>query len=247
WLLIEGLDPADAALWRRRARSVAAGETLRRRAVSGGGSSDWSCDARPGIGREETRFVSDGEHWQFEQDIAEAAFPVMIFGAGHVGEALVQALLPLGARITWVDSREQHFPDGLPAAVRCISTDQPEAEVADAPAGTFFLVMTHSHAQDFELCEHIFRRSDFAYFGLIGSRSKRASFSHRLVARGLEPSRLADLSCPIGVPGIRGKEPAVIALAVAAELMQVREARAATERIVRTARAVRQLIHRESR
>jgi hypothetical protein len=89
--------------------------------------------------------------------------------------------------------------------------------------------MTHSHALDFALCEAIFARHDFAWFGLIGSATKRSNFARQFVIRGLDPDRLADLSCPIGIPGIQGKHPAVIALAVAAQLQQVREARAAIE------------------
>ena len=98
-----------------------------------------------------------------------------------------------------------------------------------APPGSYFLVMTHSHPLDFALCEAIFARRDFAWLGLIGSASKRSNFTRQLVIRGLDPDRLADLSCPIGIPGIEGKHPAVIALAVAAQLQQVREARRAID------------------
>ena len=90
------------------------------------------------------------------------------------------------------------------------------------PAGAYFLVMTHSHPQDEALAERILAREDFAYFGLIGSASKRRQFERRLEARGTPRSRLAAMTCPIGIAGIAGKEPEVIAIAVAAELLQVR-------------------------
>lgn len=105
-------------------------------------------------------------------------------------------------------------------------TDTPEAEVATVPAGAYFLVMTHSHPQDEALAERILARGDFAYFGLIGSASKRRQFERRLEARGTPRSRLAKMTCPIGIAGIAGKEPGVIAIAVAAELLQVRSQRA---------------------
>jgi len=151
---------------------------------------------------------------------------VILFGAGHVGQALVGVLARLSCRITWVDTRDNAFPAAVPANVECIATDAPEAEVAAAPPGAYFVVMTHSHPQDEALAERILARSDFAYFGLIGSNSKRRQFERRLLARGIPRSSLAGMTCPIGIAGIAGKEPDVIAIAVAAELLQVRGRRA---------------------
>jgi xanthine dehydrogenase accessory factor len=149
-------------------------------------------------------------------------FAIVLFGAGHVGRAVVRALADVDCRITWVDTRDDAFPATKPANVDCVATDAPEAEVAAAPAGAYFLVMTHSHPQDEALAERILARDDVAYFGLIGSLSKRRQFERRLEARGIARSRLATMTCPIGIAGIAGKEPAVIAIAVAAELLQVR-------------------------
>ena len=149
-------------------------------------------------------------------------FFVVLFGAGHVGRAVVHALAGIDCRIRWIDSRDDAFPATMPANVDCVVTDTPEAEVATAPAGAYFLVMTHSHPQDEALAERILARGDFAYFGLIGSASKRRQFEQRLEARGTPRSRLATMTCPIGIAGIAGKEPGVIAIAVAAELLQVR-------------------------
>jgi len=159
---------------------------------------------------------------------------IVLFGAGHVGRALVRALAGIDSRIRWVDTRDDVFPATMPANVDCVTTDTPETEVAAAPEGAYFLVMTHSHAQDEVLAERILARGDFAYFGLIGSASKRRQFERRLEARGTSRARLATMTCPIGITGIVGKEPEVIAIAVAAELLQVRsraaEARAASDR-----------------
>jgi len=145
---------------------------------------------------------------------------IVLFGAGHVGQAVVRAMAEMPCRITWVDSRDAAFPATVPAHTTIVATDVPEAEIDAAPAGAYFLVMTHSHPLDQALTERILRRSDYAYFGLIGSASKRGQFERRLRARGIDPAQLATMTCPIGVPGIDDKRPAVIAIAVAAELVQ---------------------------
>jgi len=147
---------------------------------------------------------------------------IVLFGAGHVGRAIVRTLAGVDCSIQWVDTRDDAFPAVIPDGVVCVITDTPEAEVAAAPSGAYFLVMTHSHAQDEALAERILARDDFAYFGLIGSVSKRRQFERRLEARGMPRARLAAMTCPIGIDGIAGKEPEVIAIAVAAELLQVR-------------------------
>jgi xanthine dehydrogenase accessory factor len=150
------------------------------------------------------------------------AFEIVLFGAGHVARALVRILADLPCQVTWVDARDQEFPREIPANATVACTDGPEAEVDAAPPGSFFLVMTHSHALDEALAERILKRFDFAYFGLIGSLTKRRQFERRMERRGMPPARLEAMTCPIGVAGIHGKEPAVIAIAVAAELLQVR-------------------------
>ncbi|HEX6138333.1 MAG TPA: xanthine dehydrogenase accessory protein XdhC [Casimicrobiaceae bacterium] len=149
-------------------------------------------------------------------------FAIVLFGAGHVGRALVRTLADLPCRITWVDERAGEFPREMPANVAVVCTDAPEEEVDAAPAGAYFLVMTHSHPLDEALTERILRRADHAYFGLIGSATKRRAFERRLERRGVAPAAFATMTCPIGVAGIPGKEPATIAVAVAAELLQVR-------------------------
>ena len=153
-------------------------------------------------------------------------FHLVLFGAGHVGRAVVKILTDIPCAVTWVDSRENEFPDDIPANVKRVCTDEPECEVDAAAAGSYFLVMTHSHALDQALSERILKREDFAYFGLIGSVSKRRQFERRLLERSVSQAQLARMRCPIGVDGIAGKEPATIAIAVAAELLQHHSAKA---------------------
>jgi xanthine dehydrogenase accessory factor len=127
--------------------------------------------------------------------------------------------------LLWVDQREDLFPAVLPCNATIDITDAPEAVVRQAEAGSYFIVMTHSHALDQLLSERILRRNDAAWFGLIGSAAKRLQFSKRLGQRGLSDEQLAHMICPIGIPGIGGKEPASIAIAVAAQLLQLWEVR----------------------
>jgi xanthine dehydrogenase accessory factor len=149
----------------------------------------------------------------------------------------VRVLGTLPCRVTWVDGRAEEFPAELPGNVRTRLTDAPLAEVGSAAPGSFFLVMTHSHALDFELVEAILRRGDFAYCGMIGSGTKRRTFEAGLAKRGLGPDALARFTCPIGIPGIKAKEPGAIAVAVAAELLQLRERATAARRQDQAARA----------
>jgi xanthine dehydrogenase accessory factor len=153
------------------------------------------------------------------------SFPILVFGNGHVGRALVQVLSALPARIRWIDSRDDEFPHAVPANVEIVATDAPDDELRHAPKGAYIVVMTHSHALDYDLVEAALRRDDWRYVGLIGSRSKRNQFEKRLAARGVTAAQLARVVCPIGAsnaPGLSSKEPGVIAVAVAAELLAVR-------------------------
>ncbi|VXC36233.1 Xanthine and Co dehydrogenase maturation factor [Burkholderia sp. 8Y] len=150
---------------------------------------------------------------------------IVVFGGGHVGHALVKVLGTLPCVVQWVDARDELFPDEVPANVQIEATDLPDAIVDEAPAGAYFIVMTHDHSLDFALTQRIMRRDDFAYFGLIGSKTKRVKFERRLVERGLAAERLVEMTCPIGVEGIVDKAPASIALAVAAQVLRVREGR----------------------
>jgi xanthine dehydrogenase accessory factor len=166
---------------------------------------------------------------------------LLLFGAGHVGRALVLALAPLPFWVRWIDGREDAFPSHIPAHAAPIHTADPVAELARAPADAFVLVMTHSHPLDLAVTAEALGRP-FPFVGLIGSLTKRARFERRFREIGIAEERIRSLACPIGVPGISGKEPAVIAASVAAQLLVERERTAAaaapvprrtSERIVR--------------
>ena len=163
-----------------------------------------------------------------QQRLAPRRWPVALFGGGHVGVALVQALAPLPFELTWIDSRDEIFPAQVPPNVHCEHSDPVQAAVADLPAGASVLIMSFSHAEDLDVVAACLQRqrasSDLAFIGLIGSRSKWATFRHRLAQRGFGETELTQVTCPIGVPGIAGKEPAVIAASVAAQLLQRRGA-----------------------
>ena len=154
--------------------------------------------------------------------------PVVLFGAGHVGRALVLALAPLPFVVTWVDPRPDAFPGHVPGNITLREAGNPVEALGGAPEGSFVLVMTHSHQLDLALVAAALADHRFPYVGLIGSKSKRARFEKRLAAAGIPPSRIAGLVCPIGVEGIRSKAPAVIAAATAAELIVRDEALRAT-------------------
>jgi xanthine dehydrogenase accessory factor len=156
--------------------------------------------------------------------LSGAWVPVALFGGGHVGHALVQVLAPLPFQVSWIDSRDEVFPDRLPERVRCEHSEPVQAAVATLAPQSRVLIMSFSHAEDLAVVAACLRRQrekgDLPYIGLIGSKTKWAVFKHRLEARGFSAEELAHITCPIGVPGITGKEPEVIAVAVAAQLLQ---------------------------
>jgi len=154
---------------------------------------------------------------------ATPRFDLQLYGAGHVGRAIVKLLAGIPCRVQWIDEREDEFPAdaALPPHIEKVCVDPVEAEVDIAPANGCFLVLTHRHDLDMRIAEAILRRGDFRYLGLIGSQTKRARFLHRYEARGIPADVLGRMTCPIGVPGITGKEPEVIAVAVVAQLLQL--------------------------
>ncbi|GAB3647056.1 xanthine dehydrogenase accessory protein XdhC [Ramlibacter alkalitolerans] len=150
--------------------------------------------------------------------------PLALFGGGHVGQALVNLLGTLPFAVTWIDSRDEIFPPQVPDNVRCEHSDPVQAAVAGLAPHSQVLVMSFSHAEDLDVVAACLRRlrahGDLAYVGLIGSKTKWATFRHRLEERGFRKQELAQVTCPIGIPGIAGKQPEVIAVAVAAQLLQ---------------------------
>ena len=162
------------------------------------------------------------------EPFAGAELAIALFGAGHVGRAFVAATAGLPMRLIWIDSRAEEFPDALPAGVERLVAERPEDEVADLPAGTHALVMTHRHDLDLAIVERLLRRPGIASVGVIGSRSKRARFLARLRERGFADDVLARLRCPIGVPGLKAKHPRAIAIAAAAEILVLHANQAAS-------------------
>lgn len=151
--------------------------------------------------------------------------PVALFGGGHVGAALARVITMLPFSLTWVDSRDGIFPDDVPADVTCEYSDPVQSAVKDLAPGSRVIIMSFSHAEDLDIVAACLQRqraqADLPYIGLIGSKTKWATFRHRLDARGFTPAELAHITCPIGVPGIASKVPEVIAVAVAAQLLQI--------------------------
>ena len=159
--------------------------------------------------------------------------PVWLFGAGHVGRALMLAMAPLPFEVIWVDERADAFPAAVPANVRSVRSADPAGEVARAPDGALIAVMTHSHARDLAIVHTALAAGRFGYVGLIGSASKRARFARRLREAGVPDARIAELVCPIGLPTIGSKHPAVIAAGVAVQLLERDEALAESSAQVR--------------
>ena len=160
-------------------------------------------------------------------------FHLDLHGAGHVGQAIVQILGGLDCTVRWIDERGDPddlphcgLPDpatlaSLPSHIQWLPTDQAEAEVSDAPPGAYHLVLTHRHDLDLRIVRAILQRGDARFVGLIGSQTKRAQFRRRLAEQGLSAESIATMTCPIGLDGIEGKEPMVIAVSAVAQLLQL--------------------------
>jgi xanthine dehydrogenase accessory factor len=209
-----------------------------------GYTGDWSVALGPTLGQCCGGALTLGFQPLSRETLARWAPPaprlhLQLHGAGHVGRAIVRALADLDVRVQWVDEREDEFPPGIDGPqVQRIVSDSPESEVAAAPHGACFLVMTHRHDLDERITQAILQRGDFHYLGLIGSATKRARFLHRFVTRGIPAEALSRLTCPIGLPGLSGKEPAVIAASVVAQLLLVSAGQEASARAARTTRTL---------
>ena len=170
--------------------------------------------------------VTAAELPALQQRLARVLQPVALFGGGHVGRALVNVLGNLPFSVRWIDSRDEIFPNRVPGNVACEHSDPVQAAVADLVPQTRVLVMSFSHAEDLDVVAACLKRqrerADLRYIGLIGSKTKWATFRHRLEQRGFTQDELSRVTSPIGVAGVVGKEPEVIAVAVAAQLLQLR-------------------------
>lgn len=158
------------------------------------------------------------------EPIRPAAWSIVVCGAGHVGQALIHVLAPLPCRITWIDPRAALLPRQPPANVQTVASGNPVETIAQAPAASDYLLMSPSHQQDFELCAAILRRGDYRYLGMIGSQRKRQQCADYLRGQGFAPADWERLRCPLGLQTIRSREPAAIAIAIGAELLEFRDA-----------------------
>lgn len=165
---------------------------------------------------------SDETQW-FIDELTPPSMHIVLFGAGHVGKALIHILGSLQCRVTWVDERESEFPEYIPNNVRVDINDIPEEAVEQAPANSYYIVMTHRHDLDQRLCQLILQRNDFRYAGLIGSKTKRNQFIRRFRQRGISDEIIDKMVCPIGIGGIDSKDPAAIAVSIVAELLRLNE------------------------
>jgi xanthine dehydrogenase accessory factor len=162
----------------------------------------------------------------FTASKAKNALKIVLFGGGHVGKALVNVLGALPCMVHWIDSRDEIFPSGVPANTQCEHSAPVQAAVHDLAAGSHVLIMSFSHAEDLDVVVQCLLRlrdkNDLPFIGLIGSKTKWATFRHRLEDRGFSAQEIARINCPIGLDGVAGKEPEVIAVSVAAQLLQMR-------------------------
>jgi xanthine dehydrogenase accessory factor len=165
--------------------------------------------------------------WADWHDRALPSQHLYLFGAGHVGTAVAGIVAALPYRLHWIDGRPETAGAAAAIGQPLTVAREPALEVDSAADGAFYVVMTHSHALDLEICERVLRRGDFAFLGLIGSATKRARFVKRLGGRGIPEPLLQRLVCPIGIGGIRSKLPAAIAVGLAAQLLQASEMNAA--------------------
>ncbi len=149
--------------------------------------------------------------------------PVALFGGGHVGQAIAHQLARLPFALHWIDSREEIFPKDMPSHVQCEHSDPVQDAVADIAPGSAVLIMSFSHAEDLEILAACLQRArqlnDLPFIGLIGSKTKWATFRHRLERRGYTAQDFDRVTCPIGIAGIEGKQAEVIAVSVAAQLL----------------------------
>ncbi|MGB1953854.1 MAG: XdhC family protein, partial [Candidatus Puniceispirillum sp.] len=144
--------------------------------------------------------------------------PLFIYGAGHIGRALVPVIDGLGFDVYWVDIAPDRFPSVMPKGVSDVIAIDPTLIASHAPTDAFHLVITHSHALDQAICHTVLAGEGFARLGLIGSKTKNARFRSRLGKAGISDDMLARLICPIGIELVTGKQPARVAISIAAQL-----------------------------
>ncbi len=155
-------------------------------------------------------------------------FNIVIFGAGHIGKSLIKILEDIDCQVKWFDSRQELFPERSdkdspsPNIQKKIMT-QPELAVESCQTNSYFLVMTHDHALDQQLCESIISRGDSLYCGLIGSTTKGLKFRQRLLKKNYKQQEIDILTCPAGLSSLKSKKPMEIAVSIILELLKLRD------------------------
>ena len=144
---------------------------------------------------------------------------MFLYGAGHVGRAVTKAFVDLPFKIYWVDTHPERYPSDFPENVTKLVARDPADAVRHAPPGAWHVIMTHSHAIDFDICHAVMKHCDFGYIGVIASKTKRVRFERRLREVGIPDPLIAQLQAPIGLARLDGKEPAVIAVSLAADFL----------------------------
>jgi xanthine dehydrogenase accessory factor len=176
--------------------------------------SDGRCKLASGAGQDESWFL---------EPLSKKQLPIYLYGAGHVGREVVRVFEGLAVEIVWIDTDAERFPDPVPTHVKRLVIASPNDAVGLAPDDAFHVVMSYSHALDLEICHAVLKRGRFRYLGLIGSMTKRARFLKRLGDLGVSEAELSRLACPLGAGGPSSKEPGVIAISLAAEILQLSE------------------------
>lgn len=237
WVVFETINAMKAECWRYLVNCSQQGQILYRYLSSQATQSQWQCEQPFCAQFTQTQLITttgsvakltENTDWQFYQVIDSTRFHVYLFGAGHIAQYLVRLLLPLSVRVHWVETRNyQTMIGGIDfhhPKLDYQETDIPEQIIDTALPNSAFIIMTHDHGLDFQLCQVLLKRqakqADIQYFGMIGSHTKRQNFERRLLARGVSPQLLDTLVCPMGIKGINSKEPIVIAIAIVAELLQ---------------------------
>lgn len=142
-----------------------------------------------------------------------------LFGAGHVAKALVPIVSQLPLQLRWIDNREDIFPASVADNVSMLQSDSPAHEIAQLPANSWVLIMTHNHQLDFDIALAAVKREDLSYVGMIGSDTKARRFKTRLAHRGIDEQQMTRFVSPVGNLDIPGKQPVEVAVSIAAQLI----------------------------
>jgi xanthine dehydrogenase accessory factor len=229
-LLLEPLSKTDRR-WLTQWQTQASNPEARWLATASDGAKTWIEAENDEDG---ARIAEAAKGWQVLETVRRRTRPLWLFGAGHVGRALAKIMAELPFEVTWLDSRFDGFPPQIPDGIRHVVAPRLPDKVDEAPPSTLFLVLTHSHQLDLDICDRVLRRGDFAFLGLIGSATKKARFLSALRGRGHGAAALERLVCPIGLAQIPGKQPMAIAVAATAQLLVLPAAAAGAERDLST-------------